>query len=96
MALWVARGAAVGEVDLVTEKREVWLDRFAIGYLAAWYVADDCRKRLRGWPSDLVAILPMILFPIYIISARRWRGVAIVAAILLSFAVAEIVSAILA
>ena len=96
LALWTIRGAAGGEIDAFTEKREVWLDRLAVGYFAAWYVADDCRKRLRHWPSDLVVALPFILFPIYVISTRGWRGVAVLAALLLSFGMAAILSALLA
>jgi len=62
--------AAHGEV-IQTNK----LDALLLGYITAWWMARDVRNK-ENWPSDWTMIFYPIVFPIYLIATRKWKGLA--------------------
>jgi len=61
---------------------------FAI--LAGWFIMVDPQNKKAGWPCDHVAIFSGVLFPLYLLTTRKWKGLlilcALVAALALSMA----------
>lgn len=51
------------------------LDTLLLGYIAAWWMARDVRCR-RNWPSDWTMIFYPVVFPIYLVATRKWKGLA--------------------
>ncbi|MCH7227865.1 hypothetical protein [Haloferula sp. A504] len=48
--------------------------RLLIGYIMAWWISWDSRKSLPGFPSDWGFLAAGVIFPVYWLTTRGWRG----------------------
>lgn len=50
------------------------LKGIALGFIAAVWVQRDAAKSRSHFPSDLVFQYWFVLFPVYLLSTKKWRG----------------------
>lgn len=72
-------------------RRLEYLQRIALGFLAAWFVTTDTRRREEAWPADHMMVMALVLFPAYLLTTRKWKGLCILAGLILSLVVAAII-----
>ena len=91
LAMSVIHQSVAGPMDPHDWKRLDYLYRLGFAVLAGWFVMVDPKNRKEGWPSDHVAIFSFALFPLYLLTTRKWQGLGILCALVAAFVLSSIV-----
>jgi hypothetical protein len=77
--------------DASAWRRIGFLENAAFGFLAAWFVAIDTRKAKDFWPTDHMMVWSLPLFPYYLLTTRKWKGLAILVGLVVGLYLANLI-----